>query len=118
MSRAVGRCAGQLRDTRETDRDEGRVPPEMRPPGYALTSVSGSARAGPVNLCATIEVDVAPATHEELGMLAQGGLPSDTEAFGRLIETHRRDVVLLCYRFLGSLHKTEEAAQETALRAW
>jgi DNA-directed RNA polymerase specialized sigma24 family protein len=71
-----------------------------------------------VNLCATIDVDVAPATHEELGMLAQGGLPSDTEAFGRLIETHRRDVVLLCYRFLGSLHETEEAAQETAPRAW
>jgi RNA polymerase sigma-70 factor (ECF subfamily) len=51
-------------------------------------------------------------------MLAHGGLPSDTEAFGRLIETHHRDVVLLCYRFLGSLHETEEAAQETALRAW
>ena len=51
-------------------------------------------------------------------MLAQGGLPSDTEAFGRLIETHRRDVVLLCYRFLRSLHETEETAQEAALRAW
>jgi RNA polymerase sigma-70 factor (ECF subfamily) len=38
--------------------------------------------------------------------------------FERAIEAHRRDVVLLCYRFLGSLHDAEEAAQETALRAW
>jgi len=34
------------------------------------------------------------------------------------IETHRRDVVLLCYRFLGSMAEAEEAAQETALKAW
>jgi RNA polymerase sigma-70 factor (ECF subfamily) len=34
------------------------------------------------------------------------------------IETHRRDVVLLCYRFLGSIAEAEEAAQETALKAW
>jgi RNA polymerase sigma-70 factor (ECF subfamily) len=40
------------------------------------------------------------------------------DAFGRAIEAHRRDVTLLCYRFLGSIHEAEEAAQETALRAW
>ncbi len=45
-------------------------------------------------------------------------LPRDDEAFGDLIERHRRDTVLLCYRFLGSLPDAEEAAQETALRAW
>ncbi len=43
--------------------------------------------------------------------------PGD-DAFGRAIEAHRRDVVLLCYRFLGSIHEAEEATQETALRAW
>ena len=40
------------------------------------------------------------------------------DAFTRAIEAHRRDVILLCYRFLGSIHEAEEAAQETALRAW
>jgi RNA polymerase sigma-70 factor (ECF subfamily) len=40
------------------------------------------------------------------------------DAFARAIDDHRRDVVLLCYRFLGSMHEAEEAAQETALRAW
>ena len=34
------------------------------------------------------------------------------------IEAYRRDVVLLCYRFMGSISDAEEAAQETALRAW
>jgi RNA polymerase sigma-70 factor, ECF subfamily len=43
---------------------------------------------------------------------------TDPDAFGSAIEAHRRDIVLLCYRFLGSLHDAEEAAQETALRAW
>jgi RNA polymerase sigma-70 factor (ECF subfamily) len=43
---------------------------------------------------------------------------TNADAFGRAIEAHRRDVVLLCYRFLGSIHEAEESAQETALRAW
>ena len=43
---------------------------------------------------------------------------TNADAFGRAIEAHRRDVTLLCYRFLGSIHEAEEAAQETALRAW
>jgi RNA polymerase sigma-70 factor (ECF subfamily) len=38
--------------------------------------------------------------------------------FSAAIEAYRRDVVLLCYRFMGSIADAEEAAQETALRAW
>jgi len=38
--------------------------------------------------------------------------------FAAAVDGYRRDVVLLCYRFLGSLSDAEEAAQETALRAW
>jgi RNA polymerase sigma-70 factor, ECF subfamily len=34
------------------------------------------------------------------------------------IEAQRHDIVLLCYRFLGSIAEAEEATQETALRAW
>ncbi len=43
---------------------------------------------------------------------------TDDEAFGRLFEAQRRDLVLLAYRFLGSIHEAEEATQETAIRAW
>ena len=49
---------------------------------------------------------------------AKSLLPDDADAFGRLLEDHRRDIVVLCYRFLGSVHDAEDAAQETALRAW
>lgn len=49
---------------------------------------------------------------------ARDALPTDRDAFGRLLEAHRRDLVVLCYRFLGSLHDAEDAAQETALNAW
>lgn len=45
-------------------------------------------------------------------------LPSDADGFGLLLESHRRDIVVLCYRFLGSVHDAEDAAQETALKAW
>jgi RNA polymerase sigma-70 factor (ECF subfamily) len=49
---------------------------------------------------------------------AHGVLPDDADAFGSLLESHRRDLVVLCYRFLGSVHDAEDAAQETALKAW
>ena len=51
-------------------------------------------------------------------MTAQPMPGSDDEAFGRLLEAQRRDLVLLAYRFLGSIHEAEEAAQETTVRAW
>jgi RNA polymerase sigma-70 factor (ECF subfamily) len=38
--------------------------------------------------------------------------------FSLAIDAHRRDVVLLCYRFLGSIAEAEDAAQETVLKAW
>ena len=41
-----------------------------------------------------------------------------TDDFSAAIDAHRKDVVLLCYRFLGSRAEAEEAAQETAIRAW
>jgi RNA polymerase sigma-70 factor (ECF subfamily) len=41
-----------------------------------------------------------------------------TDDLSAAIDAHRHDLVLLCYRFLGSIAEAEEAAQDTALRAW
>ncbi|HEY4025852.1 MAG TPA: RNA polymerase subunit sigma-70, partial [Candidatus Dormibacteraeota bacterium] len=42
----------------------------------------------------------------------------DQEAFRQLVEPHRRELCLHCYRILGSLHDAEDALQDTLLAAW
>ena len=61
---------------------------------------------------------------DQLGMDAaqardlEAARAGDQEAFERLVASHRHELLVHCYRILGSFEDVEDMLQETLLRAW
>jgi RNA polymerase sigma-70 factor (TIGR02960 family) len=62
----------------------------------------------------TAEGDVSQMDETTLGRARSG----DGDAFAQLVEPHRRELLVHCYRTLGSLQDAEDVLQEVLMSAW
>jgi RNA polymerase sigma-70 factor (ECF subfamily) len=61
---------------------------------------------------------IAPARVPALGAPGGRAAPASTEELEARLESHRVELTAYCYRMLGSAFESEDAVQETFIRAW